>query len=72
MIFKTERWLEWPFNIPPLSVQRRIVEVLDTARREMELIGAQIERLNREKAALMADLLTGKRRVRFSATENAL
>lgn len=28
MIFKTERWLKWPFNIPPLPVQQRIVEVL--------------------------------------------
>lgn len=64
MIFKTERWLKWPFNIPPLPVQLRIVEVLDTARREVELIAAQIERLKQEKAALMADLLTGKRRVR--------
>ncbi len=64
MIFKTERWLKWPFNIPPLPIQLRIVEVLDTARREVELIAAQIEKLKKEKAALMADLLTGKRRVR--------
>ena len=71
MIFKTERWLKWPFNIPPLPVQRRIVEVLDTARREMELIAEQIERLKQEKAALMADLLTGKRRVRLPAAESA-
>ena len=69
MIFKTERWLKWPFNIPPLPVQQRIVEVLDTARREVELIAAQIERLKQEKAALMADLLTGKRRVRLPAAE---
>lgn len=69
MIFKTERWLKWPFNIPPLSVQLRIVEVLGTARREVELIAAQIERLKQEKAALMADLLTGKRRVRLPAAE---
>lgn len=69
MIFNTERWLKWPFNIPPLPVQLRIVEVLDTARREVELIAAQIERLKQEKAALMADLLTGKRRVRLPAAE---
>ncbi|MBI5721039.1 MAG: restriction endonuclease subunit S [Burkholderiales bacterium] len=69
MIFKTERWLKWPFNIPPLPVQHRIVEVLDTARREVELIAAQIDRLKQEKAALMADLLTGKRRVRLPPAE---
>jgi type I restriction enzyme S subunit len=71
MIFKTERWLRWPFNIPPLPVQQRIVEVLDTARREMDVIAAQVERLKREKAALMADLLTGRRRVRDTSTEIA-
>ncbi len=71
MIFKTERWLKWPFNIPPLPVQLRIVEVLDTARREMELIAEQIERLKQEKAALMAELLTGTRRVRLSPAEPA-
>lgn len=65
MIFKTDHWLKWPFNIPPLHVQQRIVEILDTARQEVDLIAAQIEKLKQEKAALMADLLTGKRRVRL-------
>lgn len=69
MIFKTERWLRWPFNIPPQSVQLRIVEVLDTARREVDLISAQIDQLKQEKAALMAELLTGKRRVRLPTAE---
>jgi type I restriction enzyme, S subunit len=69
MIFKTERWLKWPFNIPPLPVQRRIVEILDTARREVDLIAAQIDRLKQEKSALMADLLTGKRRVRLPGVD---
>lgn len=71
MIFKTERWLKWPFNIPPLPVQQRIVEVLDTSRREMNLVSAQIDRLKEEKAALIADLLTGKRRVRLAEDEAA-
>ena len=71
MIFKTERWLNWPFNIPPLATQLRIVEVLDTARREVALIAAQIEKLKQEKTALMAELLTGKRRVRLPAAETA-
>jgi type I restriction enzyme S subunit len=65
MIFKTDHWLKWPFNIPPLHVQQHIVEILDTARQEVDLIAEQIEKLKQEKAALMADLLTGKRRVRI-------
>ncbi|MDL2336951.1 MAG: restriction endonuclease subunit S [Pseudomonadota bacterium] len=71
MIFNTERWLTWPFNIPPLSVQRKIVEVLDAARREVALFEAQIDKLTQEKAALMAQLLTGKRRVQTTEAETA-
>jgi type I restriction enzyme, S subunit len=71
MIFKTERWLTWPFNIPPLSVQRKIVEVLDAAQREVALFQAQIDKLKQEKAALMAQLLTGRRRVQMSEAETA-
>ena len=67
MIFKTERWLKWPFNIPPLPVQHKIVEVLNAARREVALFEAQVDKLKQEKAALMAQLLTGKRRVRMPA-----
>jgi type I restriction enzyme S subunit len=69
MIFKTERWLAWPFNIPPLCEQLRIVEVLDTAVAETELLASQSESLRSEKRALMQQLLTGKRRVRVSAAE---
>ena len=67
MIFKTERWLKWPFNIPPIPVQHKIIEVLNAARREVALFEAQVDKLKQEKAALMAQLLTGKRRVRMPA-----
>lgn len=67
MIFKTDRWLKWPFNIPPLAQQKRIVEILDAATTEIDLIAGQLSALNQEKSALMAQLLTGKRRVRLSA-----
>ena len=71
MIFKTDHWLNWPFNIPPLAQQEHIVEVLDTASREVATIAEQLKVLKREKSALMAQLLTGKRRVKLSdaATE---
>ena len=67
MIFKTERWLTWPFNIPALPEQKRVVEILDAATTEVDLIAAQLAALKQEKAALMAQLLTGKRRVRLDA-----
>lgn len=67
MLFNLERWLSWPFNIPPLEVQLRIVEQLDFATEEIRLAERQVELLKTEKQALMADLLTGRRRVRLQA-----
>lgn len=69
MIFKTERWLKWPFNIPPLAQQKRIVEILDVAGAEVDLIARQLAVLKQEKAALMAQLLTGRRPVRLPVEE---
>ena len=66
MIFKTERWLAWPFNIPSLTQQQRIVEILDAAGLEVASIARQLDALKREKSALMAQLLTGKRRVHLT------
>ena len=69
MIFKTDHWLNWPFNIPPLAQQEHIVEILDTANREVVAISEQLKALKREKSALMAQLLTGKRRVKLPRAE---
>jgi type I restriction enzyme, S subunit len=69
MIFKTDRWLKWPFNIPPLEQQQRIVQLLDTASQEVTTIAEQLKVLKREKAALMSQLLTGRRRVKLPAAE---
>ena len=72
MIFKTDHWLNWPFNIPPLEQQKYIVEVLDAASRELATITEQLELLKREKVALMSQLLTGKRRVKLHQVEMAV
>ena len=69
MIFKTDHWLNWPFSIPPLAQQKHVVEILDTASREVAAISEQWKALKREKSALMAQLLTGKRRVRLPEAE---
>lgn len=69
MIFKTDHWLKWPFNIPPLEQQRRIVEIMDTASREVSYMAEQLKAFKREKSALMAQLLTGKRRVKLPDAE---
>lgn len=69
MIFKTDHWLNWPFNIPPLEQQRRISDILETAGRERVELAKQVDALKREKAALMSQLLTGKRRVKLPEAE---
>ena len=64
MIFKTERWLSWPFNIPSLNEQRRIVQIQDTLANEVACLERRTELLKAEKRALMSALLIGKRRLR--------
>jgi type I restriction enzyme, S subunit len=52
-------------HVPPPDERLKIAEVLNTAEAEERSWGAQLERLQREKRALMSALLTGKRRVRL-------
>lgn len=69
MLFRLDHWLKWPFNIPPVEEQRRIVEILDAAKRQIELVEQQLALLKAEKRALMQQLLTGKRRVHVREVE---
>lgn len=55
-------------HVPRIEIQRRIAEVLNAAEAEECCIERQLEKLRQEKRALMADLLTGKRRVRLPET----
>ena len=53
--------------VPPLPEQEAIGSLIDVADREIELFGVQLASLRSEKVALMAQLLTGQRRVRLPA-----
>lgn len=55
--------------LPSIEEQRAIAKVLASSGRESELIHAQLELLRDEKAALMSQLLTGKRRVKLPDAE---
>lgn len=57
--------------VPPVEVQNQISEVLTTAARWVELHERDLDLLKREKAALMAQILTGKRRVKLPEAETA-
>jgi type I restriction enzyme S subunit len=62
------RWKDFQrihIPLPPIAQQHAIVELLDHADRDTELIRRQLNSLRAEKAALMQQLLTGKRRVRI-------
>lgn len=56
-------------HIPSAPEQRRIAEVINVARAEEALLEAQVRALRQEKAALMSQLLTGKRRVKLPKAE---
>lgn len=55
--------------VAPLDVQNRIAEMLTTAAKWVALQERDLELLKQEKAALMSQLLTGKRRVKLPGTE---
>lgn len=56
-------------HIPTSPEQRRIAEVINVARAEEARLQAQVQALRQEKAALMSQLLTGKRRVKLPGAE---
>ena len=72
MIFKLDSWFKWPFNIPPLSEQKRIVKILSTWDKAISVTEKLLANSQQQKKALMQQLVTGKKRlldengVRFS------
>jgi len=54
-------------KLPPLPEQQKIAAVLTAADNEIELLQKKLAFLKQEKAALMQQLLTGKRRVKVEA-----
>lgn len=51
---------DFVFELPSVPEQRRIVDVLDTGRREIALLEAQRDALAKQKRGLMQKLLTGE------------
>jgi type I restriction enzyme S subunit len=51
---------DFVLELPPLSEQARIVEVLDTGRREIDILERQRDALAKQKRGLMQKLLTGE------------
>ncbi|MDX7711126.1 restriction endonuclease subunit S [Aeromonas caviae] len=72
MIFKVENWFKWQFNIPPISEQKKIAKILFTWEKTIGTTEQLLANSQKQKKALMQQLLTGKKRlldsngVRFS------
>jgi type I restriction enzyme S subunit len=56
-------------QIPALEEQKAIANLLDAAQAEVNNFSSQLSAFRQEKAALMTQLLTGKRRVRLPEVE---
>jgi type I restriction enzyme S subunit len=63
-----EHWFK--FALPPLNEQQAIAEVFKANRVMADELQSQLAALRQEKAALMQQLLTGKRRVKLPETAN--
>lgn len=55
------------FAIPDVLKQKKIVEILRTVDKKLELLREKKERFERIKKGLMSDLLTGRKRVKLEA-----
>ena len=58
-------------SVPTVDEQHAIAQIIINADDEISLLQSQLAALRREKAALMQQLLTGKRRVKFDNKEVA-
>ncbi|MEP6512145.1 MAG: restriction endonuclease subunit S [Dokdonella sp.] len=67
MIFRAERWLRWPFNIPPICEQEGIAAILDDATAEVDAASRQLAALRKEKLALMQQILMSNGRATFDS-----
>lgn len=62
---------QFSIPVPPTPAQVRIGELAASAGKEIAALGAQLTALRQEKAALMQQLLTGKRPVKLPESEAA-
>ncbi|MDR8394459.1 hypothetical protein NC796_25155 [Aliifodinibius sp. S!AR15-10] len=51
------------FKVPQIEEQKKIAEVLNKAKKEIELLEQELEAVKKQKKGLMQQLLTGKTRV---------
>lgn len=62
MIFKLDRWLKWPFNLPPFKEQTKIAQIIMTWDKAIETTERLLICSQLKKRALMQQVLKGKKR----------
>ena len=60
-----------PIPLPALAVQRKVAQLLNTARQEIDLLTKLVDRYRTQKRGLMQKLLTGKWRVGHSPSRHS-
>ncbi|GEO04475.1 hypothetical protein AAE02nite_21390 [Adhaeribacter aerolatus] len=63
MTFDFKTFLKLSTQLPPIKEQRKIVNVLNAAEKELEILQQKLNTLNQQKKGLMHKLLTGQVRV---------
>lgn len=57
MVFKLDRWLAWPVDVPPISEQRKIASMLSTIDGALGASQAVIDRTDETKKAMLGEYL---------------
>ena len=65
MTFDFKLFLKERIRVPELDEQKAIINVLEAAQKEIELLKKKKEVLQTQKKGLMQQLLTGKKRIKF-------
>jgi len=56
-------FFDLPLSLPPLPEQKAIAQILNTADRELSLLGAKLGQYRLQKRGIMQQLLTGRKRL---------
>lgn len=69
---KPSEFMNTKVPVPSIEEQERIADILEVASKQIIAVEQQLTCLQQEKKALMQQLLTGKRRVKLDAKEEAI
>lgn len=66
MTFDLEIFMSLSMDLPPIEEQNKIVTIISSACKDIELAKQKLELFRQQKHGLMQQLLTGKKRVNIN------